>query len=436
MSKTKGFAVTGNPILHSKSPWIFNTLFKSHSECAVFNRLAATTPIEAVQLFKQMELHGMTVTAPFKEEIGACLDSVDKAATAIGGVNTIVKHNNGLKGYNTDYIGVVQSLKKRHIQIKNTRSLVLGAGGAGRSAAYGLIEEGADVTIVNRTFSKADQVADRLGCRTGKIENLNSLLQSSDILISTLPADVNLIHPGWLKKGLVILDANYKRSGLKPVAIKKGCIFIDGEDWLIQQAIPAYQHFCGYKPDDSVLESTGITHNNLGINQKKIFIVGFMGSGKSTIGRLLAKKMDFSFLDTDEIIQEKQGESIPAIFEGRGETYFRQREKSVLQELRNQQSIVCSCGGGAVIDSENRDILRDNSLVVWLFAPTSICIQRFPQGTRPLLEGGNLRKNSGKIFQERFLHYATVADLIVNSHQDKEIIVDKIYEEITKTFSY
>ena len=172
------FAVTGNPVLHSKSPVIFNTIFQrlGMGDSHVYTRIAANTPAEAMFLFNELRLSGMNVTAPFKAGIMAYLDEVDDAAKTIGGVNTVVREEMGIKGYNTDFMGVTGALAARGIDLERKRCVVLGAGGAGRAAVYGLLREKASVTLVNRTYEKALAVAGDLGCACEKVAALPELL--------------------------------------------------------------------------------------------------------------------------------------------------------------------------------------------------------------------------------------------------------------------
>jgi shikimate dehydrogenase len=110
MTNTKLFAVTGNPILHSKSPSMFNNAFKKMGIDATYFRLAADSAEQAITIFKQLQLSGMNVTAPFKEDIMQYLDDVSEEAQMIGGVNTIVNEDGELVGYNTDHYGVANSI--------------------------------------------------------------------------------------------------------------------------------------------------------------------------------------------------------------------------------------------------------------------------------------------------------------------------------------
>jgi shikimate dehydrogenase len=292
MNSNKILAVTGNPILHSKSPVIFNSIFQNLGmhDSHVYTRIAANTPAEAMFLFKELGLTGMNVTAPFKAGIMAYLDEVEDAAKIIGGVNTVVREKGGIKSYNTDHLGVTGALADRGIALEGKRCVVLGAGGAGRAAVYGLLKEKAIVIMVNRTYSRAVQEASELGCEARDISSLQNLLKDVDILVSTLPAGVDIIAGEWLREGLVVFDANYKKSLLVEEAEKRGCLTVKGEEWLLHQAIPAYGHFLGAKQNElekltQVLWGPGgrtAFFKKAPWLEKELVItlVGFMGSGK------------------------------------------------------------------------------------------------------------------------------------------------------------
>jgi shikimate dehydrogenase len=433
------FAVTGNPVLHSKSPLMFNRVFKCQSIPAVYTRMAASTAEEAIFLFKQLGLSGMNVTAPFKQDIIQYLDIVEPAAVQIGGVNTVVREKECLKGYNTDYIGLVESLKKNNIPIRDRRCVLLGAGGAGRAAAYGLVKEKVNVTMVNRTFSTARVVARSFGskrCKAERIERLEEAIKSADILVSTLAADIDIIPGTWLRKCLVVIDANYKKSFLSEKAQNRGCQVIKGEAWLLNQAVPAFLYFLGVPANETIIEiMRNALLSSLPGKPKNIALVGFMGSGKSAAGEILASQMGFSFKDLDELIEAKEGRSIPDIFKIDGEDYFRKIEKTLLKtELENHTGVVYACGGGVVVDKQNREILKQNALVIWLFSAIDTALKRILPGTRPLLESNDPEKKAQEILNKRISAYAAAADFIVSSEKSADEVAEKIHEEIRRTF--
>jgi len=440
----KRFAVTGNPVLHSKSPVMFNRVFfqMGLEVMYTYDRLAADSAGEAVALFKELGLTGMNVTAPFKKDIMEYLDDVDEAAVKIGGVNTVVKDGDRLKGYNTDYTGVTESLKRRGISLKDKRCVVLGAGGAGRAAVYGLVNEKANVTLVNRTYSKALETAENLGCRSGKIENLQALLDETDILVSTLSADIDMIPEEWLKPSITVFDANYKKSVLSQKAVERGCPVVKGEEWLLNQAIPAFRYFLGDDVSKFDMErvkelmQTGLT-NPPRVEPRNIALVGFMGCGKTAVGKRLAQKMGLRFRDIDEEIEEQEGRSVPDIFFADGEPYFRKVEKAVLtREVERNEGFVYSCGGGAVLDEENKIVLKDNALVIWLYSSISSTIERLEPGSRPLLDCPNPQEKARELLTERLNDYSRSAHLIIGSEAEVEKVSEKIYEEISKTFHH
>ena len=438
MNKEKRFGVTGNPVLHSKSPLMFNAVFQYQSmdKYYSYSRLAASSAEEAIFLFKELKLTGMNVTAPFKKDIMAFLDTVEPAAARIGGVNTVIREGKGLKGCNTDYIGVVESLKQNNVRIKDKRCIVLGAGGAGGAAIYGLRQEKAEVIILDLDFQRSRDAAENFGGCAEKVESLESWLSSADILISAIPAEADVIPAAWLKKDLVVFDANYKKSFLSEKAQKCGCKVIKGEEWLLNQAVPAYGYFLGTAPDKSAIEAmrTALLSARL-TKPKNIALVGFMGCGKTAVGKLLAKKGGLVFKDTDDLVEAQEKRSIPEIFKTDGEAYFRKVEKAILkQELGNHTGVVYGCGGGVVLDDENKQILKSNALVVWLYTTLETTLKRIPVGTRPLLDCPDPGRKARDLLDRRLIHYSRAADLIVSSEKSAVETAEKIHEEISKTF--
>ncbi len=291
------FAVTGKPVLHSRSPAVFNAAFVDQAVDARYTRLAAVSAREAVSLFQQLGLCGLNVTAPFKKDMIDFLDSIEPAAAGIGGVNTVVKEGDLLKGYNTDYLGVVDSLRKRKIELQKSRCVVLGAGGAGRAAAYGLVKAGAQVTIVNRTYEKAVSAADTFGCRAERIGNLESLLLQADILVSTLSPLVNVVKEDFLRGDLVVFDANYITSPISGMAAGKGCLVIKGEEWLLNQAIPAYKLFIGREAPAEVMEQALHSSRPGAAMKDSVVLLQWLDDDRENrgIGREAAKRLGRRF---------------------------------------------------------------------------------------------------------------------------------------------
>lgn len=154
-------------------------------------------------------------------------------------------------------------------------------------------------------------------------------------------------------------------------------------------------------------------------SKERIAIIGFMGSGKSTIGKLLAKRLGKSFLDLDEEIQKETGMSIRQIFEKFGEDHFRKLETIALKKATNVGQVVVSCGGGIVEKSENLRILNENFFVVFLDVPFEECYRRiYGDRNRPKLDA-NVEQLK-LLFNKRKNLYQKVANLTYNVGKDSE----------------
>lgn len=196
-------------------------------------------------MFKDLGLTGMNVTSPLKNEMVHLSEVRDNASDIIGGVNTLVNEDGTLKGYNTDYFGVSETLIEEEIDISGKKCLVLGSGSAGRAAVYALNQLGGQVTIMNRTFKKAHILAGDMECEVVVFEKLQSEIFECDLLISTITSGSELIKVGWLRKETIVFDAVYRTSTLAKTALSAGCRVIMGEKWLLNQAIPAFKLFTG-----------------------------------------------------------------------------------------------------------------------------------------------------------------------------------------------
>ncbi len=431
ISNTKIFAVTGKPILHSKSPNMFNAMFEFANIDAAYVRLAAKDAEQAIFMFKSLGIEGMNVTAPFKEKIIKYLDIIHDEATILKSVNTIILKKGKLHGYNTDYYGVTQSFVDAGIDIQNKSCLVIGAGGAGKAAAYGMHIKGAKVTITNRTPAKAAKAAKIIGCKHASIDTIEQLVASHEIIISTLRQNINLINEQWLTKKHIIFDANYKGSLLLPLAQKAGCYIVSAEDWLLNQAIAAYEIFLGNKPNKDVMRQ-GLSVPSLALQKHTISTIGLMGAGKTSHGKVLAQKLEYVFKDTDEAIVAKQGVPITQIFEIHGESYFRNLEAQELAtSFNSQHPHVLSCGGGIIVNDENRKLLKNNSIVIWLYASPEAIIKRTDISKRPLLQVENPLQKLHEILQARKGMYAKTAHIIVSTERKlKGHTTNKIIKEL------
>ncbi len=150
-----------------------------------------------------------------------------------------------------------------------------------------------------------------------------------------------------------------------------------------------------------------------------IFIVGPMGSGKSTVGKIISNELFLNFFDTDEEIESRTGASIDWIFDLEGEEGFRKRESEILNEMADRNSIVLSTGGGIVLSEKNREILSSRGTVFYLSTPISVQVERTAKDKdRPLLKTGDPKEILSRLHNERKDLYETVSDFVVKT-EDK-----------------
>ncbi len=153
-----------------------------------------------------------------------------------------------------------------------------------------------------------------------------------------------------------------------------------------------------------------------------------MGSGKTTLGKILSKKLDKIFYDSDQVIEEKLGVDVSMIFEYEGEEGFREREKDILQELVSKKNIVLATGGGIILSKSNRDLLSENGIVIYLKSNQKDLILRTKNDkTRPLLKNGNIELIIKKLCKEREPLYEEIADFeIMTKNKRVHEVVNEI----------
>lgn len=168
------------------------------------------------------------------------------------------------------------------------------------------------------------------------------------------------------------------------------------------------------------------------LDQMNIFLVGPMGSGKTTIGKMLAAELGFGFVDSDQHIEDTTGVSIPYIFEIEGEAGFREREEKAIENLTGLTGIVLATGGGAILKPLNREKLKENGIVIYLNVPPESQFERVRSDTqRPLLQTANPQDVLKQLYTVRDPLYRDAAEYIVFSDNiPPKIVVNGIIESI------
>jgi shikimate dehydrogenase len=437
----KIFGVAGKPILHSKSPDIFKYISMKYNILDnSYIRIISDSARETVEIMKSLDICGLNITYPFKADILDYIDEISKEAELISSVNVIISEDKRLIGYNTDYLGVINSIKEKNIDVIGKRCLVIGCGGAGRAAVYGMIQSGMKVKIINRTNDIAKDFANRIKCEFAEWNCLVDEINNSDLIINTVPSgELNIDE--YLTEGKYIFQADYSKLSNK----LQGDV-ISGIHWLVNQAIPSFEHFTGVnlREDNEVSDSLrGVLEpSNPGVQKKgNIALIGFIGSGKTTIGKMLAKKINWDFFDTDEMIVNEENIPIKEIFRTRGESYFRNLEKEVLLSLKDKKNIIISCGGGLILEEENSALLKEMSNIFWVYSPVEICIDRLkselrPPLTNPLDSTIDPIEKAEILFKYRIPYYCDIADALLYNNSLLTDAVDKIYDEVHTYFGY
>ncbi len=429
----KFYGVVGYPVLHSKSPDFFNTLFAENDIQAKYTRIAAESMSDAMYLFDSLGFDGFNITTPFKEDAVEFCDDLNEIAKYINAVNTITNWD-GLKvGFNTDYLGVLNTFKRNKIDLNNKNVLLLGGGNAAKAALYALKSFTANVVMVNRNTERARNLAEKFGVQFDTIQNLPSIIYKYDIIISTLPNETIALKKEWFtNKDLLIFDANYNKSRLAEIAKELKLKYISGLEWLVNQAFPSYKTFTGNNADYNAKLIKLLSANSKS-KDSNIYLVGFMGTGKTTVAKALAEKMGKEFYDIDDMIIESENRSVYDIFSEDGEEYFRDKETQYLEQLSAKSNIVVSCGGGIILRPSNIALLRKNSFVIWLYADINSCLNRIKLKTRPLLANDNPYQIAQKLLKDRTKYYMQASDLLINSEKSVQKIVERLVEEFKKS---
>lgn len=410
-----------------------NAAMRAKGVPGTYTRLAADTAQEALDVVRSLGIRGLNVTAPYKPDMLAGVDHVDPEAARIGGANTIVNDGGVLTGYNTDHTGVVGSFADHRLSLAGRRVVLLGAGGAARGAARGLVRAGAKVTIVNRTYEKAQELAATMGCAAAPYAEVEAQVRGADVVVSSLAPHLDVVQGTWLRAGQIVFDANYKGASLYRLAKARGCTCLSGLDWLLNQAIPAFTAFTGQPCVRTDMEP-GLDGPRLD-DRRPIALIGFMGAGKSTVARRLAAALHRHLVDMDDLIEQRAGKPIPRIFAEDGEAAFRAFETQALEDLADSTDLVISCGGGVVGSEANRRTLAERTLCIWLYAAIETVVKRCAGTDRPLLAVADPTARARELFALRRPLYAEAAHLIVSTeHPDSHRAAEKIHEEIRQTF--
>src|ERR1700676_662503 len=246
---TRVYGVAGDPVEHSLSPAIMNAAMRRETVNGVYLSLHAKTLKDLLACVRDIPIHGLSVTMPYKTVILSHLDNTDSHTTKIGACNTVVRAQDGkLYGFNTDTAGVVRPLEQR-ISLEKAKILVLGAGGAARAAVFGLKERGAEVSILNRSAVSAQKLARQARARTIKRADLKKL--TFDVIINATPVGMTNSRESPLNadeiKARYLFEMIYDppQTQLVRLAKEQGVEVIPGIEMFVHQAARQFEIWTG-----------------------------------------------------------------------------------------------------------------------------------------------------------------------------------------------
>lgn len=399
----------GEHLGHSLSP-------RLHGMLAAYRYdLFEVSPEQLGLFLARRAFRGLNVTIPYKQAVLPYLDALDPSAANIGAVNTILHQNGRLIGYNTDFGGLVSLVSRAGIDPRGKRALILGTGGTAATAHAALASLGAaQITHVSRTP------------KDGSISYEEALARKdAQLLVNTTPvgmtphADTQPIDLAAFPALEGMLDVIYTplRTNLTQQAAALGIPAAGGLWMLVRQAVLSAALFRG---EEFAVDPTEQVFNALEAQTQNLVLIGMPGCGKTTVGRLLAKRLGRPFFDSDAEIKRRTGQTIPVIFAQGGEPAFREREAAVLRELSGQQGAVIATGGGAILREENLRRLRRNGRLVFLDRPLAAL---------PVDAGHPLSDTPEKLtrlYESRRPLYLAAADETVSAAGTSDEVVERL----------
>lgn len=407
------YGCIGEKLKHSFSKEIHNAICDYEYEIREIPR------DELDAFMREADFHGINVTIPYKELVIPYLDIIDEHAKIIGAVNTVVKREGKLYGYNTDFSGMTALIKHIGIDLVGKKVAILGTGGTSKTARAVSESLGAsEILVVSRRADDGNINYDTLVCEHTDVE----------VIINTTPLGMfpnNYTKPLELSvfpalSGVVDAVYNPLRTPLVSEAIARDIPSLGGLYMLVSQAVSASEIFLDKKYEQDV---TDRVFKKILREKENIVLIGMPASGKSTVAEILRARLGRKKYDTDDFIVDRAGISIPEIFGQYGEAHFRAIEHEVALEVAKVSSAVIATGGGIILNPENVKALKQNGRVYFIDRPLEDLV---PTDSRPLSSD---RASIEKRYAERYDIYKASADVIIDADCDAVSVAEKIMED-------
>lgn len=361
----------GEKLGHSFSPQIHGC-FADYSYT-----LFEKSPESAESFLRTGSFDGINVTIPYKKLAFSVCDFTSDVAQKIGSVNTVIRRDNKLYGFNTDYYGFTYLVKKAGFDVSNGKTLVLGSGGSSVMACAALRDLGAkNVVVISRSGEN-------------NYSNIYDLHSDASFIVNTTPIGMypkNGFAAVDLERfdsclGVIDIIFNPSKTKLLLDAEMLGIPCINGLPMLVAQAKQAFELFTsqisvdGLSSEASSLDGLSVAKIIDGITAqiefmtKNIVLIGMPGCGKSTVGAVLATKLSRDFVDIDLEIEKRINMSICDFFAEYGEPAFRKIESEILDEFARKSGLIIATGGGVIKNPFNHQLIKQNGVIVMLNRP-------------------------------------------------------------------
>ena len=415
------FGVLGKSLPHTYSPQI-------HKEFADYEYTVLERTEEQVQkLFNGAEgLDGFNVTIPYKKLAASLCTELSEEAKELGAVNTVVKTQNGFKGFNTDVYGFKYMLEAAGIEVAGKNCLILGTGGASVAVEYALKKMGA---------AKINFCS-----RSGQLNYANVYDAAADtqIVVNATPVgmfpnvDDSPVDLSRFAKLYAAADIVYNpsRTRFLQQAQELGVKNAGGLSMLVAQACMASEIF------KRALQSTQGPHSSLVVPELvegrakintvikdlqaqmlNITLIGMPGSGKTTLGKKLAKKTGRTFIDLDDEFTKEYGETPAEVITQKGEDTFRKMETQLAKKILPLSGLIIATGGGIVTRPENWFYLRANSRVIYIERPLDFLLKQ-KTDNRPLSQNNKIEE----LYKKRTPLYEEVCDIKLDNPKNEIVI--------------
>lgn len=412
----KGYGLIGKTLTYSYSKEIHEALGAYSFD------LWEVAEKDIKEFLKARDFKGAMITIPYKKEALAAADKVSIQAKTVGAANILYFDEEGnLCADNTDYYGFIYMISRMGLSLRGKNVLVLGDGATSGTVCQAVKDLGASSLKVASRHPETHK--DKSYNKNYCVVSYDEDFSDREIIVNTTSAGtfplngekiLSLTNMKSLE-GVVDLIYNPFATALLLEAEDLGIKRSNGFPMLVAQATKGGELFMKGMPEGKTWEEWN--GKLIGHFEEKYYnkvLIGMPGSGKTTMGKELAKQLNREFVDTDQIIEEKTALTIPEIFEKNGEEFFRKLELEIAKDIGKKKSLVIATGGGMVLQKEAMDSLRQNGKVIWLKTP----LEDLSQEGRPLSLG---IKALEKIWAEREVLYSKYADQIVNRDEDEII---------------